>query len=701
MRKHLPLLATLIGAVGGGAGCPSEPPLMDGTLDEDGPLKDLDPGHGEQSSATMGSSGSSTTLFMGPDPETTETDTKTEETDTESGYSTDTDTDSAEHTAGAPPLPVDDSYSLRQGETLSIEAANGVLHNDTDPEGAPLRVAAEVITTPVGATVELDEDGSFTYAPPSSIWGEDSFVYTVSNSAGVTATATVTLRLAPVAVALASLGEHPGGMRIQGVSSPSAGAAGRAVHHAGDVNGDDLGDIVVGAPWLTSSAGDNVGHAYVVFGSAAAGDVLLADLSTEQRGFEIRGESAEDYCGAAVAPAGDLNGDGLADVILGAPGASPGDRALAGQAYVVYGRTRFSAVDLEEVGRNIGGFRLEGRLAGERFGSSVAAAGDVNGDGLADIIVGAPGVSESDAELVATGPGRAYVIFGTGDATTPLPSLEDIANGQGGFLIEGEREGDAAGISVARVGDMNHDGFDDLIIGAFLYGSPRGPGRAYVVWGTPETQTVSLTDVALGTGGFAIEGEHGESLAGQRVSAAGDVNGDGTPDVVLSAPAVGALTGRVYVIFGKSEPTMVRTEEITAGTAEGFTIYGEEPLYRTGTSLSPAGDMNGDGLDDILIGARTASVDIGPVGKTYVVFGRPSVTAFSLSEVAEGNGGFVILGEELNSEAGLAVSGGHDVHGDGHPDVLIGAWGKDSSIANTGQVYVLPGGAFWPAPEGS
>ncbi len=410
------------------------------------------------------------------------------------------------------------------------------------------------------------------------------------------------------AVELADVVAGTGGFVING--------GGSSVSGAGDVNGDDVRDVIVGAPGGSVGAGKS----YVVFGKADGTAVELADVAAGTGGFVIRGIDPGDYSGWSVSGAGDVNGDGLTDVIVGAPYADPGGNSKAGESYVVFGKADGTAVGLADVAAGTGGFVINGIDPEDRSGWSVSGAGDVNGDGLPDLIVGAfhAGV------CVPFGcSGESYVIFGKADGTAV--ELADIVAGTGGFVINGDI-GDGAGRSVSDAGDVNGDGLADVIVGA------PGPCNAftcnnvdsYVVFGKADGTAVELAEVAAGAGGFIIDGRGSHFPS---VSGAGDVNGDGLDDVIVGLPGVvlrydvGCSPGESYVVFGKADGTAVDLPEVAAGMG-GFVMTNEtDPCSRAGASVSGAGDVDGDGLADVIVGAPGA--DPGGnlnAGESYVVF---------------------------------------------------------------------------------
>jgi hypothetical protein len=418
--------------------------------------------------------------------------------------------------------------------------------------------------------------------------------------------------------------------------------------------------------------------------------VQLADVVQGIGGFVIDGEELGDEAGLAVSLAGDVNGDGLADIVVGTHRADPVSLGI-GRSYVVFGKADTDVVSLSDVAVGAGGFVLTGEDTDDGCGWSVSGGGDVNGDGLADVIVGALYADHSDLEDA----GRTYVVFGKTD--TQEVSLVDVAGGLGGFVLDGDMDHDAAGWPVSDVGDVDGDGLADIIVGAHLAG-PNGPdsGRAYLVFGKADTQAVLLVDVAAGLGGFVLDGEAEGDEAGRSVSGAGDVNGDGIPDVIVGTDGAdpnGEDSGRAYVVFGKASTAPVQLADVSQGTG-GFVLDGEGVGHQAGRSVSGAGDVNGDGLADVIVGAASASPNGLSSGRAYVVFGRADTGAVSLADVAAGVGGFALDGEAEADHAGRAVSGAGDINGDGLADVVVGAYGADpNGLDVSGRTYVVFGKA--------
>jgi hypothetical protein len=415
-------------------------------------------------------------------------------------------------------------------------------------------------------------------------------------------------------------------------------------------------------------------------------------------GFRVDGVAGQDYSGFSVSNAGDVNGDGIDDFIIGAQYADP-PGSNRGNSYVVFGRTgtvnpilALSSLD----GTN--GFRLTGVTNGDRAGQSVHAAGDVNGDGYDDIIIGA---FPSDA--AGTNTGTSYVVFGHAGAFAASIALGSL-DGTSGFAITGAANNDYSGFAVSSAGDVNNDGYDDVIIGAFG-ASPSGnslAGSAYVVFGHSGAFASTLSLASLdGTNGFRIDGVVSYDQAGRAVSSAGDVNGDGFADLLVGAYRAdpnGYSSGAAYVVFGKASGFAASLSVSSLDGTNGFAMTGAAAQDYTGFAIDSAGDINGDGYDDMIVGAKFADTNGNSNGVTYVVFGHGGAFTASLAlSSLDGTNGFRIDGALQGDYSARSVAGVGDINGDGYDDILVGSHGSDANGDRSGSAFVLFGKSSWNA----
>ncbi|EDY37123.1 FG-GAP repeat domain protein, partial [Cyanobium sp. PCC 7001] len=537
----------------------------------------------------------------------------------------------------------------------SVAITSAPLTNDSTPvisgtaeDGARISLViggATYTTTASGGTWSIDTTTALPVNGSLELGSVNTVVAVATDAAGNASGPAQQDLLLYSPVQLAQITAGNGGFVINGEASFNN--SGYSVSSAGDVNGDGLADLLIGAPFAGPYSN---GRSYVVYGkSVNTNPVELADIAAGIGGFVILGEQSADFSsdasGWSVAGAGDVNGDGLADLLVGSYG-NDANGNNSGRSYVVFGKSdNNNPVDLATLAGSTRGFVINGESDYDVSGRSVASAGDVNGDGLSDLIIGA---YASDSNGVASG--RSYVIFGTSNPTSI--DLTSITVGIGGFVINGEASFNNSGYSVSSAGDVNGDGLADLLIGAPFAG-PYSNGRSYVVYGkSVNTNPVELADIAAGIGGFVILGEQSADFSsdasGWSVAGAGDVNGDGLADLLVGSygnDANGNNSGRSYVVFGKSDNTSFVELSTIAGGTGGFVITGESAYDTSGRSVSAAGDVNGDGLADLIIGANNAKPDGATVtGRTYVVFGTSSTAPVSLAQVAEGIGGFAIDG---------------------------------------------------------
>jgi hypothetical protein len=392
-------------------------------------------------------------------------------------------------------------------------------------------------------------------------------------------------------------------------------------------------------------------------------------------GFRLNGAAAYNQAGWSVASAGDVNGDGFDDLIVGAPTAPivNSNAVASGITYVVFGAASGFAPVIDLSGLDgTSGFRLSGVAAHDHSGISVASAGDVNGDGFDDVIIGGDA-----ADINGDYSGTSYVVFGTGAGFASNVDLSGL-DGTTGFRLTGAAEKDAAGHSVASAGDVNGDGFDDVIIGA-AGANPNGrtPGASYVVFGT-DTGFASNIDLSSldGSNGFKISGVVLDDRTGTSV-ASGDINGDGYDDLIMGARFAdpnGYYSGATYVVFGTDAGFASNVDLSGLDGSNGFKLSGVAAYDQSGRSVASAGDINGDGFDDVIVGAPFADPNGTRSGASYVVFGKEGGFAANIElSSLDGSNGFRISGATERDFSGSSVASAGDVNGDGFDDVIVGA----------------------------
>lgn len=411
-------------------------------------------------------------------------------------------------------------------------------------------------------------------------------------------------------------------------------------------------------------------------------------------GFLIIGDDEYDHAGESVSSAGDVNGDGIDDFIVGAPRGADGG-ASAGEAYVVFGRAGATRpdVDLTFLSALGQGFVIRGDDPVDQLGLSVSGAGDVNGDGIDDLIIGAPYGDNGGSNA-----GEAYVIFGKAGATRSDIDLTSLS-ATDGFVIQGDAANDLAGLSVSGAGDINGDGFDDVVVGA-IFGERGGPdtGQAYVIFGQAGATRANIDLASLAASdGFTIIGDGRFGRTGGAVSGAGDINGDGIDDLIVGSPTASIdepYTGAAHIIFGQSGATRADIDLGSFSGADGFVIIGDVEDDEAGFSVSNAGDVNGDGIDDIAIGAPFNFSGATRSGVVYIIFGQSGATRTSIDLTSlSATEGFRIFGDTTDDFAGWSVSGAGDINGDGFDDVIVGApKGADGGL-DAGEAYVIFGKA--------
>ena len=448
-----------------------------------------------------------------------------------------------------------------------------------------------------------------------------------------------------------------------------------SVSGAGDVNGDGYDDIIIGASG-DDDGGSNAGQTYLIFGMSS-GWTMDLDLSNADASFI--GEDAGDYSGSSISSVGDVNGDGYDDILIGAY-ENDDASSSSGQTYLILGKASGWAMDTDLSNADasfLGGAYLD------FSGRSVSGAGDVNGDGYDDILIGAYG--DDDGGGMA---GQTYLILGKASGW----SMDtDLSNADASFI--GEDAWDYSGYSVSGAGDVNGDGYDDILIGA--YGDEDGgsnAGQTYLILGKASGWTM---DTDLSNADASFWGEDANDHSGLQVSGAGDVNGDGYDDILIGAHGNddgGSNAGQSYLILGKASGWTMDTDLSNADAS----FIGEDADDYSGYSVSGAKDVNGDGYDDILIGAYNDDNGGTNVGQTYMILGKASGWAMD-TDLSNADASFI--GEDTSDYSGRSVSGAGDVNGDGYDDILIGAYLNDDGGASAGKTYLLNRTVLPPVQE--
>jgi len=437
-----------------------------------------------------------------------------------------------------------------------------------------------------------------------------------------------------------------GGLSATGMwmveSNESGSDFGISVGTAGDVNGDGYSDVIVGTSFSEYHSAPQYGKAYVYYGSTSG-------LPTSAS-WTAEGDQTFCFFGKSVGTAGDVNGDGYSDVIIGAPNYDNDTETDEGEAFVYYGSSTGLGPNGTPGNADWKHAPDAYNLPDSNFGYSVSTAGDTNGDGYSDIIVGASGY--------ATQRGMVWVFLGS---STGLAAEYDTY-----FL--GEVSPDKFGASVACAGDLNGDGYSDVIVGAQLYDGASGDddGKVYIFKGS--TDGLPSLGFAADKADWTEEGTQLNEFFGSSVGPAGDIDGDGYSDIIIGAQGYDDLVGVTYDNVGRASVYYGSLAD-SLESEPSWDLDGENNSANLGCSVSSAGDVNADGYMDVIVGADMHT-------NNYTWEGRATVFHGSANGLAASPAWYIDGGQSIAS-LGCSVSSAGDVNGDGYSDVIVGDRGHN------------------------
>jgi hypothetical protein len=416
-----------------------------------------------------------------------------------------------------------------------------------------------------------------------------------------------------------------------------------SIASAGDVNGDGYSDVIVGA-LAYDTANSNAGKAYLYLGDSAG--LAATPIWTSSGDDQVA-----TFYGCSVASAGDVNGDGYDDVIVGAPDYNTAN-SNAGKAYLYLGGATGLAATPSWTSSG-------DDQAGAFYGNLVAGAGDVNGDGYNDAMVVASRYDTSNSDV-----GKVYLYLGGSAGLATTPSWTSSGDDQAGAYY---------GYSAASAGDVNGDGYGDVIVGAYIYDTPAGDaGKAYLYLG-------SSTGLGASAAWTSSGDDQSGAFFGCSAMSAGDVNGDGYDDVIIGAMTYTTSSfqeGKVYLYLGSSAGLGASAAWTSSGDNQAEAYYG--------SSVSGAGDFNGDGYYDVIIAADIYDTANSDVGKVYMYLGSVTGLAGSPSWTSSGD-------DQGAAFYGSCVASAGDVNDDGCDDIVIGSRNYDTMNADAGKAYLYRG----------
>ncbi|WP_233255041.1 S-layer family protein [Limnohabitans sp. T6-5] len=420
------------------------------------------------------------------------------------------------------------------------------------------------------------------------------------------------------------------GFAINGIlSADGTGNRAQGVVNIGDINGDGYDDLSINQ---ITTGGDISTFQYIVYGRSNLSSVELSSMTTAGNtiGFVVNGSSDNNSRG------GDINGDGYNDIII---------KRNTTETYVVYGGSVSPGVFNISALAASAGFKI---TTAASLGYTSNIVGDVNGDGFDDILINLP-------------TGDNFLMYGSANNTNVTVPTDMTVSYTNGFFLDGKAGLTSGGSLTGTFGDINGDGYSDMVLNNYGTGGANG----FVVFGGANLSTIALTALAAASRGFEISSVS-EAATSYLIQNTGDVNGDGMADIIFNN---GSVNGNAaYVAFGKTSSSTVQISALTAGSG-GFIINagGNSRI----TSVDVIGDFNGDGLADMVVASDVATIEGVVAGAAYVVFGRTATTALTMTDLS-GSEGFRINGIS-GVKFSSAVSAAGDVNGDGFDDLLVSA----------------------------
>ncbi|MCA9024175.1 MAG: FG-GAP repeat protein [Planctomycetaceae bacterium] len=457
---------------------------------------------------------------------------------------------------------------------------------------------------------------------------------------------------------------------------------GSSLANVGDIDGDGITDLAVGAT-NDGDGGSRHGAVYVLFLNAN-GTVKSHQKISDTQGNFTATLDAYDFLGRSLTNLGDLDGDGVTDLAVGADGDSDGG-TYRGAVYVLFMNTDGTVKSHQKISDTAGGFT--GSLDdGDYFGASVANTGDLDGDGISDLAVGA--VHDGDGGLIG---GAVYVLFLNANGT--VKSHQKISNTAGGFTAM-LGHGDSFGNSLANLGDVDGDGIAELAVGTYFddagtYGTFRG--AVYILSleaVTPPGVVTSFSKISDTAGNFTAALGDGDRF-GVSVTSLGDLDGDGINDLAAGARSDddgGSNRGAVYVLFLNADGT-VKSHQKISDTAGNFTAtLDDSDLF--GISVTNLGDLDGDGITDLAVGARNDDDGGLGHGAVYVLFLNTDGTVKSHQKISDTAGNFTAI-LDIGDYFGKSLANLGDLDGDGINDLAVGSFRDGDGSVGRGAVYVL------------